>query len=236
MLPIPINHGARPAFLRALRDHILRWDPDAKRAVDEVCRQSFNLTFDQMLVRNPRFIAERTPRYVPPPSILVPAIEHVYKMFKDAIDAKTRVPLFTEAFSAKANAVLELARQGYLSDVVDIPMYERAGVDKYGLQTWKCVRGTNKVEGGPHGDIYRKFGALHGNYTQDSVAIITTDISHKAGPRLTTNCLTDHRTWYNLQVSGNIPNLLRLHLTSPIRHMQFIYSVSTGSIITILDY
>jgi hypothetical protein len=21
-----------------------------------------------------------------------------------------------------------------------------------------------------------------------------------AGPRLTTNCLTDHRTWYNLQV------------------------------------
>ena len=26
----------------------------------------------------------------------------------------------------------------------------------------KCVRGTNKVEGGPHGDIYRKFGALHG--------------------------------------------------------------------------
>ena len=171
MLPIPINHGARPAFLRALQDHILRWDPVAKKAVDEVCRRQFNLTFDQMLVRNPRFIAERTPRYVPPPSILVPAIEHVYKMFKDAIDAKTRVPLFTEAFSAKADAVLELGRQGYLSDVVDIPMYERAGVDKYGLQTWKCVRGTNKVEGGPHGDIYRKFGALHGDYFQAFITI-----------------------------------------------------------------
>ena len=42
-------------------------------------------------------------------------------------------------------------------------MYEKAG-DVYGLQKWKCVRGTNNVEGGPHGDIYRKFGALHGKY------------------------------------------------------------------------
>ena len=110
----------------------------AKKAVDEVCRRQFNLTFDQMLVWNPRFIVERTPRYIPPPSILVPAIEYVYKMFKDAIDAKTRVPLFTEAFSTKANAVVELGRQGYLSDVVGVPMYEQAGVDKYGLQM--CTR------------------------------------------------------------------------------------------------
>ncbi|PBK83312.1 hypothetical protein ARMGADRAFT_1089425 [Armillaria gallica] len=55
------------------------------------------------------------------------------------------------------------------------------GVDQYGLQKWVCLHGTNKVEGGPHGDIYHKFGALH------------------AGPRLTVNCLTDHHTWYNLQ-------------------------------------
>ena len=62
----------------------------------------------------------------------------------------------------KAAAVQELACQGYLSDVPDIPMYEGAGIDQYGLQKWKCLRGTNKVEGGPHGDIYQKFGALHG--------------------------------------------------------------------------
>jgi hypothetical protein len=41
-------------------------------------------------------------------------------------------------------------------------MYERAGVDKYGLEKFKSLRGTNNVEGGPHGDIYRKFGALNG--------------------------------------------------------------------------
>lgn len=162
MLPIPVNHGSRSPFLRALRDHILRWDPVLRSKVDQACRRYFNLTFDQMLARNPRFIAERTPRHVPSPSILVTAIQHVYKMFENAIDAKTGAPLFTEQLRAKADAVLGLAREGYLSDVTGVPMYEKAGVDQYGMQKWKCLRGTNNVGGGPHGDIYRKFGALHG--------------------------------------------------------------------------
>lgn len=162
MLPIPVNHGSRPAFLRALRDHLMRWDPVAKLEVDQVCRKHFDLTFDQMLRRNPRFITERTPRHIPSPSVLVVAIQHVYDMFRDAVDVKTGLPLFTESVRIKAEAVLELARQGYLSDIDGVPMYEKAGIDSYGLQKWKCIRGTNNVEGGPHGDIYRKFGALHG--------------------------------------------------------------------------
>jgi hypothetical protein len=197
MLPIPVNHGAQPAFLRALRDHMLRWDPDSRKAVDEVCQFQFNLSFDQMLAKNPRFIAERTPWHIPPPSVLVPTLQHVFDMFRDAVDAKTSTQLFTPDFIAKLDALLHLARQGYLSDT-DIPMYERAGVDKYGLQKWRCIHGTNKVEGGPHGDIYWKFGALHGK-----VLFLRLHSDWKfvaAGPRLTTNCLTDHRTWYNLQV------------------------------------
>lgn len=181
MIPTPINHGLRPAFLRALRDHMLRWDPVARKTVDGVCRRVFKLTFDEMLIRNPRFIAARTPRFVPPPSVLVPALEHVFDTYGSALDVKTNAPLFNKEAQKKATAVVELARQGYLSDVDGIVMYEKAGIDKYGLQKWKCLRGTNNVEGGPHGDIYRKFGALN------------------AGPRLTVNCLTDHRTWYNLQ-------------------------------------
>ncbi|KAF8190775.1 hypothetical protein BJ912DRAFT_1058509 [Pholiota molesta] len=166
MIPTPVNHGLRATYSRSLRDHIMQWDPKIRAT---------------MLVRNPRFIMERTPRYVPPPSILVPAISHVFNTFGNASDAKTGAPLFNKVAWQKANAVLDLARQGYLSDNTDIVLYEKAGVDKHGLQKWKCLRGTNNVEGGPHGDIYRKFGALH------------------AGPRLTVNCLTDHRTWYNLQ-------------------------------------
>jgi hypothetical protein len=124
----------------------------------------YGVTFDEMLIRNPRYIAARTPRHVPAPSVLVPAIEHVYRNYGNALDAKTSAPLFSKQAWQKANAVVELARQGYLSDIDGVVLYEHTGVDKHGLQLWKCTRGTNEVEGGPHGDIYRKFGALHGRF------------------------------------------------------------------------
>lgn len=49
-------------------------------------------------------------------------------------------------------------------DLVGVTLYEKAGVDEHGLEKYNCRRGTNKVEGGPHGNIYRKFGAPHGMY------------------------------------------------------------------------
>ncbi|KAF9028547.1 hypothetical protein BDZ89DRAFT_1112967 [Hymenopellis radicata] len=161
MIVVPTNH--------VLRDK-----------VDKACRRFFNLTFDEMLTRYPRFIAARVPRHIPAPSILSKSLEFVFSTFGNSIDAKTGAPLFNKLAWQKATAVLELAREGYLSDIPGVVHYEKAGVDQYGLQKWICLRGTNKVEGGPHADIYRKFGALHGY-------------------RHTVNCLNDHRTWYNLQ-------------------------------------
>ena len=49
--------------------------------------------------------------------MLVPAIQHVYNMFGNALDAKTGQPLFSKQAWGKANAGLELAHQGYLSDI-----------------------------------------------------------------------------------------------------------------------
>ncbi|KAJ7930158.1 hypothetical protein B0H13DRAFT_1858986 [Mycena leptocephala] len=178
------DHGLRAQFCTALRDHLMRWDPVSRKAVDEVCRKYFGISFDVMLSRNPAYIKRRTPRYVPPPRIIVPAIEHIFNSYEHAIDARTGRPLFSDKTWQKANAVLDLARQGYLSDIQGVPLYEKAGVDQHGLQKLTCNRGTKKAEGGPHGDIYRKWGALH------------------AGPRLTVNSLTDHRTWYNLQADA----------------------------------
>jgi hypothetical protein len=117
-----------------------------------------------MLIHNPKYIAACTPHYVPPPSVLVPPIEHIFNMFGNAKDASMGAPLFTKQAWQRAGAVLELAHQGYLSDLDGVVLYEQAGVDKDGLQLWKCLRGTNKVEGGPRGDMYCKFGAVHGGY------------------------------------------------------------------------
>ncbi|KAJ7479110.1 hypothetical protein FB451DRAFT_1172230 [Mycena latifolia] len=166
MIPLSSSHGLRAVFLRTLRDHLMRWDPIIRARVDETCRKVFKIGFDLMLLRNPRYIKERTPRYVPPPSVLVPAIQHVYNIFGNARDAESGQPLFNKTAWQKANAVLELAREGYLSDPAGVVLYEKAGIDENGLQKWKCKRGTNKLEGGPHGDIYRKFGALHDSYAE----------------------------------------------------------------------
>jgi hypothetical protein len=95
--------------------------------------------------------------------VLVRAIQFVVDTFGDAVDAQGN-PLFSNVTGQKAKSVLQLAHEGYLSDIQGVALYEKAGIDKYGLQKWKCLRGTNNVEGGPHGDIYRKFGALHGTY------------------------------------------------------------------------
>ncbi|KAJ7434171.1 hypothetical protein FB451DRAFT_1379978 [Mycena latifolia] len=162
MIPLSSSHGLRAVFLRTLRDHMMRWDPVIRAKVDETCRKVFKVGFDVMLLRHPRFIKERTPRYIPPPSVLVPAIQHVFNIFGNARDAESGQPLFNKTAWQKANAVLELAREGYLSDPVGVVLYEKAGVDEHGLQKYSSTRGTNKLEGGPHGDIYRKFGALHG--------------------------------------------------------------------------
>jgi hypothetical protein len=157
-------HELRAVFLRTLRDHLMHWDPVILSEVDQTCRRVFGISFDVMLLRNIRFTKRHTPRYVPPPSVLVPAIEHVYNVFGDARYAESGQPLFTKIAWQKAKAVLELPREGCLSDLKGVVLYEKAGVNEYGPTIWKCSSGTNKVEGGPHGDIYRKFGALHGKF------------------------------------------------------------------------
>ncbi|KAJ7865451.1 hypothetical protein B0H14DRAFT_2573877 [Mycena olivaceomarginata] len=46
----------------------------------------------------------------------------------------------------KANAVLDLAREGYLSETVGVVLYEKAGVDQRGLTLFNCTRGPNKLQ------------------------------------------------------------------------------------------
>ncbi|KAJ7278111.1 hypothetical protein C8J57DRAFT_1221969 [Mycena rebaudengoi] len=88
--------------------------------LDETSRKVFQISFDSMLLRNPHFIKQRIPRFTPPPSVLVPAIEHVFTVFGNALDAESGQPLFNKTAWQKAKAIL-----------------------------FKCNRGTNKVEGHP---------------------------------------------------------------------------------------
>ncbi|KAJ7182091.1 hypothetical protein C8R46DRAFT_1210641 [Mycena filopes] len=67
-------------------------------------------------------------------------------------DSKTSLPLFNTAAWKIAKNILELIKNGYVSDPPGIQLYYCLGFDKKagGLPIYRCVRGTNIVEGGVH--------------------------------------------------------------------------------------
>jgi hypothetical protein len=102
----------------------MHWDPATHAVVDKTCQKVYSINFDEMLLHNLCYIQACTPHYVPAPSIFVPAIEHVFNMYGNAPDAKTNTPIFSKQAWQKVTAVLELARQGYLSDLEGVVLYE----------------------------------------------------------------------------------------------------------------
>jgi len=53
-----------------------------------------------------------------------------------------------------------VAKLGLISDPPGYSLYYNMGVDKDGLPYYRCIRGTNSVEGGIHMPIRRTFGSL----------------------------------------------------------------------------
>jgi hypothetical protein len=69
-----------------------------------------------------------------------------------------------------------------VSDPVGEPLYFFIRNGKNGLPIYRCLCGTNSVEGGVHNPIHRKFGALN------------------ASVQLADSLLADHRHHYNTDV------------------------------------
>ncbi|KAL7410044.1 hypothetical protein BDY24DRAFT_444398 [Mrakia frigida] len=180
MIKTPVNHSALGPYSRACRDATFRWNPDDKAKVERVLHHSFGI-FEEQLRRRPGWILRRCRRTVNPPSVLLKTLSLVYSTFGPMLDALTQKPLFNAAAFKKTESIFTLCREGYVTDAVGVQCYEKKKVDSFGLQTYFCLRGTNKVEGGPHADVFRKFSPMN------------------AGPKLTVNCLSDHRTQYNFQ-------------------------------------
>lgn len=161
MIELPRKHGLRRPFCQRLRELVLQWDKTTYAAVNKKCLSKLGIPIEVQIRRNFRWVAARVPRHVPDGRILAPALEALFNEVGNEKDAKIGKALFNEKAWKSAWAVIDLVKLGFLSDVPDVPMYEKKGVDKFGIQKWRCVRGTNKVEGGPHADVYRKFAPFH---------------------------------------------------------------------------
>ncbi|OBZ76307.1 hypothetical protein A0H81_03601 [Grifola frondosa] len=157
------HHGMSRPFARALRDALLIPDPDDKAALEEVLR-THGLSWDHVLLWRSDWVWKRVKRFVPRPDIL------------------HHRPLFNDASWEKAANVLENIQMGYYSDPPGIKLYAVQGTDHDGLTLYRCIRGTNNVEGGVHQNIAKRFG------------------SYNASPRFAMNLLRDYVLCHNLKV------------------------------------
>ena len=179
---IPISHGLRRPFARALHDALFVPDQADKAAVEGVLRKT-GVTWEQMVLWKPGWVWKRVKRFVPCASVLHPRVEQVFRTFGPLKDATTNQPLFNQASFKTAKNILENIRLGYYSDPVGIKLYMVIREDRKGLPIYRCLRGTNGIEGGIHMNIVKWFG------------------SYNASPQFAVNLLRDYCLCHNLKVS-----------------------------------
>jgi hypothetical protein len=178
---ISVHHGLRRPFGRALRDAFFIPNPDDKAEVGNVL-STRQTTYECMVLTKPEWVWSRVRRLVPPPEILLPHVKEVLLKFGPLKDAKTSQPLFNEASWEKAKNIIENIRLGYYSDPPGIELYIINGKDADGLTLYRCICGTNNVEGGVHQNIAKHFG------------------SYNASPRFAVNLARDYCLCHNLRV------------------------------------
>lgn len=133
---------------------------------------------------SPEWLHQHCKHVIPPPHILYPL---VFRTYDSILDPDTKCPLFTPSNWKTAKNVLDLIKNGYLSNPPGVALYFKTGIDKNAgnLPMYWCACRTNLTEGGVHTHIHSclpKFGA---------------SIPHVQA------CLMDFVLHYNLLVSLN---------------------------------
>lgn len=186
---VPMHHDFKSSYFRALRSAVFIMHKGDMDDVKEVIDSKGDTTWNKKLVFSFSYIAQRVRRKVPPPDILHHRLKAVYNFFKDKEDSRTKCPLFNDRARAKFESVLELAKNGFLSDPPGLLMYVpktdingKIMIDKDGLTLYRSLRGTSNLE------------SLH--------QYLTTSFGHTtSGPWYSDALLTILRHQYNWRMS-----------------------------------
>lgn len=157
-----VHHGSTAAFFRDLNNALLVWDPFIKAEVEVRARRVLGLSWSELEKTRFSFCKSVCPRRIRPPHITKPLVEKVLRQYANQLDAKTNKPLFNDSCHEAGRSLLRLLDEGRIADPPHVVLFHKSYIDKQGFQRYWCSRGTNRVEGGPHGDVYRKFSPLQG--------------------------------------------------------------------------
>ncbi|KAH8109627.1 hypothetical protein DFH11DRAFT_1474484, partial [Phellopilus nigrolimitatus] len=173
---IPRTHTLRKSFSIAYSDTLFVPDKEDKARVIAVLRAG-NLTWDSVKRERPDWLWERVRRYIPQKDILFKLLKELFDCWGNVKCSRTGATLFTAECWKKTKGVLEEVSLGYLSDPPGIPLYVLLHGDKNGSPRYRCLRGTNSVEGGVHMVIRRKFGSL--NLSVKGADELMSDVRHR---------------------------------------------------------
>ena len=153
MLRLSTGHGLRKEFTRALRDAIFIPDQEDRVRISAwAATQKPSTTFEQLQAKRPDWLWRHCCHIIPPPSLLFPLVEKIFLTYEPLKDAATGLTLFASHHWKTAKQILELIRQGFISDPPGIPFYTIICLDSAAgkLPIYRCSRGTNFTEGGVH--------------------------------------------------------------------------------------
>ncbi|GAA6036047.1 hypothetical protein JCM8097_006586 [Rhodosporidiobolus ruineniae] len=156
-LPIPKRHAILPDFMAAFADSLFVIDPEDKALVSAHLEKE-GKSFEGEYRFRRKWILQHVRRTIPPPRQLVPLLLSVFETYGPQKDAKTNLPLFSDATWHAAKRLLEDALEGSLSDPPDVQLYTVKRELPSGMRQYLCSRGTNFTEGGVHRDLRRKLG------------------------------------------------------------------------------
>lgn len=156
-IKIPQNHGIAKKYAQALSQGIFIVDEADKAAVSKVLSENGS-SWDKKLVSNPKWLWRRCKRYVPRPDILLPVVRDIFLTYGPILCSKSKKPLFNEEAWKKAKLILEDIYLGHVSDPVGYSLYYKDDLDGNKLPLYRCIRGTNGLEGGIHQKMIARFG------------------------------------------------------------------------------
>lgn len=156
MFYISATHPLRVRFVQELRDALFIPDQADKDRINAWgATQSPRQTYEQLRNRDSLWVSQRCKHIIPAPEKLYPLVSRVFRTYGPMIDPTSKKPLFSLDNWKTAKNILDLIRNGFVSDPPGIALYTMIGLDKKngGLPRYRCSRGTNATEGGVHKHI-----------------------------------------------------------------------------------
>lgn len=177
---IPIKHSLRKAFTFAFSNTIFALDEDDYKLVCQTLQArpaDKRKTWDEMRRYHPDWLWRRVRRFVPEKNYLEVVLREFFQCWGKLQCSKTGLPLFNKTAWKRSEGVLESVSNGWVSDPPGISLYVRQGTDAEGLPLYRCLRGTNSIEGGVHMQLMRTFGSL--NASVEGADCLLADFRHR---------------------------------------------------------